>query len=70
MYSTKLIYICGLIGSGKSTILKGLIKYCDVILEPLEEMLPLLSDPINSNIVLYKIKCYNIIMIFYINIKN
>ena len=46
----KLIYICGLIGAGKSTLVSELKKYSDIVLEPLDEMLILLSNPTNENI--------------------
>ncbi len=68
MNSYKIIYICGIIGAGKSTLVNKFIKnnnyYC--VLEPLEQMLSLLSDPTDKNI----LKLQNIMLIHHNNILN
>ncbi len=51
MNNKRIIYICGLIGAGKTTILSKLEKYCKIILEPIDIISKYLLNPTNDNIV-------------------
>ncbi len=65
MVDKRLIYVCGLIGVGKTTILNQLKKYVKIVVEPMNEIKKYLSNPINKNIVKLQymfIKHHNIIL--------